>query len=140
MKAESETASQLAPERHPLQTISEVTICRLTESVVNRKEEDIDAILQNKYNSEERKLIIVDRTKGKIIDSRITDIHQEIKDSLQQSFFVPASLQALRSQPDQEEYVYELIGSAYDGQSQGQGQGQSQAASVIMGKGKSIWE
>lgn len=106
--------------------------------MVNRKEEDIDAILQNKYNTEERKLIIVDRTKGKIIDSRITDIHQEIKDSLQQSFFVPAFLQPLRSQPDQEEYVYELIGSAYDVQPQGQSQ--SQSASAIMSKGKSIWE
>lgn len=138
MKVESETASQLAPERHPLQTISEVTICRLTESLLNRKDEDIDTILQNKYNTEERKLIIVDRTKGKIIDSRITDIHQEIKNSLQQSFFVPASLQALRSQPDQEEYVYELIGSAYDRQSQGQSQ--VQPPNAVMGKGKSIWE
>lgn len=92
--------------------------------MVNRKEEDIDTLLQNKYNTEERKLIIVDRTKGKIIDSRVVDIQQEINDPLQQSFFIPVSL---RSQSDQ--YVYEFIGSAYDAPSQGGG-----------GKGKSIWE
>lgn len=100
---QSSVASEEVHERHPLQTISEVTICRLTESIVNRAETDIDTILQNKYNTEERKLIIIDRTKGKIIDSRFVDIQQEIKDSLQQSFYHPS---ASRQTNDQEEYVY----------------------------------
>ena len=132
MKFESSTESQLAPERHPLQTLSEVTIVRLTESVVNRTEVDIDALLQNKYNTEERKLIIVDRTKGKIIDSRFVDITQEIKDSLQQSLFHPAPSNTARSVPDNEEYVYELIGSAYDQKSSTLEVGSRQG-------GKSIW-
>ena len=33
-------------------------------------ERDVDSIIQTKYNEEERKHIIVNRTGGKIIDSR----------------------------------------------------------------------
>lgn len=69
--------------------------------MVNRTEPDIDSLIQNKYNTEERKHIIIDRTKGKIIDSRFMDIQQEIKDSLQQSFFLPSN-----KNNQEEEYVY----------------------------------
>jgi hypothetical protein len=95
---------------------------------------DIDALLQNKYNTEERKLIIVDRTKGKIIDSRFVDISQEIKDSLQQSLFLPAHSPPIRSNQDNEEYVYELIGSAYDQKSS------SLEAGSRPWVGRSVWE
>lgn len=75
-------------------------------------ETDIDAIIQNKYNTEERKLIIVDRSKGKIIDSRYVDIDQEIKNSLKQSFFLQA-----RGGADNEEYVYEKLSDSDNQQS-----------------------
>lgn len=97
--------------RHPLQSNSEVTICKLSESIVNEVETDIDAIIQNKYNTEERKLIIVDRSKGKIIDSRYVDIDQEIKNSLKRSFFLPAK------GADNEEYVYEKLSDSDNQQS-----------------------
>lgn len=115
MRAGSSTVynSALGPAqvRHPLQSNSEVTICRLSESIVNEAETDIDAIIQNKYNTEERKLIIVDRSKGKIIDSRYVDIDLEIKNSLKQSFFLPGK------GADNEEYVYEKLSDSDNQQS-----------------------
>ena len=102
MRSGSSVLSSGPQDRHPLQSTSEVTICRLRESLLNREESDIDSILQNKYNTEERKLIIIDRSKGKIIDSRFVNIDQEISHSLKKSFFLPAK-------PNEEEYVYEQI-------------------------------
>ena len=61
-------------DRHPEQTPSEVTILVLDESLFNDEEKDIDTIIKDKYNEEERKLIIVDRSKGKIIDSRTSNL------------------------------------------------------------------
>jgi hypothetical protein len=106
MRNGSSTLFPNQSDKHPLQSSSEVTICKLSESIVNEIETDIDTIIQNKYNTEERKLIIVDRSKGKIIDSRFVDIDQEIKNSLQQSFFVPS---ASYKNADNEEYVYEKL-------------------------------
>lgn len=53
---------------------SEVTICKLSDSLLDREECDIETLLQKKYSTEERKLLIVDRSKGKIIDSRYQDV------------------------------------------------------------------
>lgn len=50
--------------------------------------DDIDSIIQNRYNTEERRLIIVDRSKGKIIDSRVVDIESLLDNSIKQSILV----------------------------------------------------
>jgi len=55
-----------------------VTILILDESLFNEDEKDIDTIIKDKYDEEERKLIIVDRSKGKIIDSRTTNLDDNI--------------------------------------------------------------
>lgn len=53
----------------------------------------------------------MDRSKGKIIDSRYVDIDQEIKNSLKQSFFLPSK------GADNEEYVYEKLSDSDNQQS-----------------------
>lgn len=71
----------LSSARHPERTASEVTILRLDESILDTEEHDVDAILKNKYNEEERKHIIVDRSKGKIIDSRVVNVDETFSKS-----------------------------------------------------------
>jgi hypothetical protein len=68
-------------DHHPDRSPSEVTILNLDEGLLEAEDRDVDAILKNKYNEEERKLIIVDRSKGKIIDSRLVDVEETIAKS-----------------------------------------------------------
>jgi hypothetical protein len=94
-------------QRHPLQSDSEVTIFQHGRSLIHPAEPDVDTIIQTKYNTEERKLIIVDRSKGKIIDSRFMNVEKEMENALKQSYYTPCS--TMNKITLEEEYVYEKI-------------------------------